>query len=420
MMEYIAAGVLALTGLSVAGRVVWPLVAPKAKGFIGESRVGRILSKFRSEGAAVLHNLLLPGGRDTTQIDFVLITRHAAFVIEVKNYRGSIRGNPTRDQWEHVLPGGRTFPFYNPLQQNEVHVDAVRKLLRKYPNLPIHSLVVFNNSCKIPAVPNLVKMPYLTLGIQSRCPGDPILSPEDVRDIEATLRANSISGREARKQHDAKAFLAAEAAKHRDEYNMSKLQARAKDTPLLDFGERPAKPTRSAELNKLTDAGATLNIHGKRGSIEEIFESSKRDKNGAPVPHGADFDHFVCPYTGDTFPASEAKNLYQGLWIAYLRRNPELVEYLKENPSAHPGDSFRCHKVISSYLQDSDSFISQARATDWYRNMERKQAVRKKQVFQDKGSRTAHSTLSRQISDAEQRKPSQVRHKETSKSYTRS
>lgn len=417
MIRYIAAGALAFTGITVTTRVLWPLVAPKVKGFIGESNAGLHLLPFHTKDCAHLHNLLLPGGRDTTQIDYILVTRYAAFVLEIKNYRGTIRGNPDRQQWIQVMPSGRTSPFFNPLRQNEIHVEAVRALLaQKYPNLPVHSLVVFHNNCTIPAVPNVIKMRYLSLAIKSRCQGDPLVSTEEVQDIKNILQSHMIRGRKARRQHDAKAFLAAETAKAGYQ---SKAQSRAKDAPLLYFGEKPAPPAHSAEFNKLTDSGAILNIRGKRASIEEFFEASKRDSHGNTVPHGANFDHFICPYTGDPFPPSEAKNLYHGLWIAYLRRNPDLVQYLRENTSVTPGDSFRCRKVLSSYIQDPDSFIVNARATDWYRNMERKQAERRKPVFQEKTRPAAHSSLSHQISDAEQRKMPHAGHKPAPKSYTR-
>lgn len=259
-----------------------------------------------------------------------------------------------------------------------------------------------------PTLPNVVKMRDLRLAIEARCQSAPVLSEKDVQAIKKTINGSLIKGKKARQQHDAKAMLSAEATKHRSE-TMAKLEERAKSAPLLYFGEKIVERELSPEEKALTDAGAFLTIRGKRASIEDIFEDAKRDSNGDPVPKGANFDHFICPYTGDKFPAIEAKDLYQGLWSSYLKRNPTLVEYLREHINNRPGLTFRCQKLLSAYNTDKDSFIAQARDTNWYRNIE------KKLYRQNEGNQP----LSAQISVAERRQ-SQPSHKyDTSRSYIR-
>lgn len=375
MLEYFVAGGLALAGVTISTRAAWPVFAPKIRGFFGENKVKRILNNFRGSNYAKAHDILLPGGRDTTQIDHVLVSRHGIFVIETKNYSGRIYGSLGQEKWFQSFPGGSGREFMNPLQQNKTHVKAIRSLLRKYPNIPYYSIVAFSDKCDIPqAIPNVVKIGNLKLAIEARCNGKEVLSQEQVQDINTILKESNIKNRSARELHDTKAMLAAEGSKHKAE-SMAKFQERAKDSPTLYFGEKTNQPQRSTQQTALTDAGAMLNIRGRRGSIEEIFESAKRDANGHPVPKGADFDHFICPYTDKKFPKEEAKNLYQGLWVSYLKRNPNLVQYLHDHISERPGGTFRCQKVLAEYERDPNAFIAKAKETAWYKNIFQSQSA---------------------------------------------
>jgi len=115
-----------------------------------------------------------------------------------------------------------------------------------------------------------------------------------------------------------------------------------------------------------------------------FFEDAKRDQKGNLVPRGADFDHFICPYTKDNFPRNEAKNFYQGLWIAYLRKNPDLVQYLQTHVGENLGNSFRCQRVLAEYTADPHGFIEKSKSTNWYRNLAQKQKQPKAQNIKQK------------------------------------
>lgn len=75
-----------------------------------------------------------------SQIDHIVFTTHAIFVIETKNYTGVIYGHRNRTEWS--LNG--KFNFTNPFHQNYGHIEAVKSILPKITNENIVSVVSFN------------------------------------------------------------------------------------------------------------------------------------------------------------------------------------------------------------------------------------------------------------------------------------
>lgn len=389
MWRLFAVGGIAAVAVPMAARAVWPIIQPTVKGFLGEASVRRRLRAFRGKDYSKVHNILIPGSRGTTQIDHVLVSRHGIFVIEAKNYSGTIIGGEKTKFWTQKFPSGYTTTFLNPLFQNVAHVKAVRSLLHKYPNIPYYSIVAFGNGSSLPPIPNVVKMRHLKMAISARCRSTPALSREEVKEIGAILSGSNITSRKAREQHDIKAHLASDAAKNVTQEMLDELMAKSKTAPLLYFGDPPPEREVPQEQAKLTDAGAMLTIRNRTSSIAQFLEGAKRDANGNRVPEGAPFDHFICPFTGDSFPASEAKHFYEGLWVAYLNKNPDLVDYMRENSDRPHGNSFRCQRVLTAYMQDPDGFTDQARDCDWYRNVAQKQQKRRPLDEQIRGAEGA-------------------------------
>lgn len=78
------------------------------------------------------------------QIDHIIIRSNGIFVVETKNYSGTIYGTENQMQWTQVLGYGREkHKFYNPVKQNATHVSKIREILGK--DAPIFSIVVFVN-----------------------------------------------------------------------------------------------------------------------------------------------------------------------------------------------------------------------------------------------------------------------------------
>lgn len=125
--------------------------SPSHKGAQGESRVNSVISStFDPNTYHLIQNVTLPIGDTTTQIDHSLISPYGIFVIETKNMNGWIFGSMDRAQWTQVIYRFKQ-SFRNPIQQNEMHVRAVRNILGIHPE-DVHYVVVFagNSTFKTP------------------------------------------------------------------------------------------------------------------------------------------------------------------------------------------------------------------------------------------------------------------------------
>lgn len=381
--------ILAIGGAIISAGVVSGIargvsrhLRPKIKGHAGESAVHRKLRRLSREDGVCLRDLLLPGRGTTSQIDNILINRFGIFVIEVKNYSGKIVGGESEHEWKQLFPGRKKHvrTFLNPIEQNKKHVDALRALLKKHPNLRYHSIVAFSDNCELEkSIPNVVHFSNLKAAIRVYCKGVPPLSADEVQQIANEIQSYNIPGREARKDHALRASLSAQADKNDDKEGVARLKAQARYAPRLVIEKNP-EPTQDIpkERAMLTDEGAMVRIKGKTDSIEHFFERAKRDSHGLPVPEKGAFTHFICPYTNKTFPVSEARPFYRGLWVTYLKQNPELVSYLENlGPDRIRCASARTETVLRSYIRDSAAFQAEIRQSAWYQNMAQQQKNKK-------------------------------------------
>lgn len=114
-----------------------------------EEQVAGQLSQLNPEVYRLLNDLMLPavhGRFDTTQIDHVLISKYAIFVIETKANKGAIYGA----SWRNYLTEyffKKESKVYNPFFQNVGHIKAIEKAIRPYSSLiPVVSVAVFPNA----------------------------------------------------------------------------------------------------------------------------------------------------------------------------------------------------------------------------------------------------------------------------------
>ena len=70
------------------------------------------------------------------------------FVIETKNYSGSIYGTEYGEYWSQYL-GNNKYQFYNPILQNSGHVRALRQYLKGFEPIPVTPIVVFSDNTEI-------------------------------------------------------------------------------------------------------------------------------------------------------------------------------------------------------------------------------------------------------------------------------
>jgi hypothetical protein len=117
----------------------------ESKGELGEYKIDIQLDQLPKE-YKYLSDLLIENPKAKSgysQIDHIVISPYGIFVIETKNYEGTIYGDKERKTW---LVNGK-FKMMNPFVQNYGHIEAVKSLIdKKYYNLFI-SMVSFTKRC---------------------------------------------------------------------------------------------------------------------------------------------------------------------------------------------------------------------------------------------------------------------------------
>lgn len=135
--------VISLIVLLILAILIIYMASAKHKGKKGEKTVAHMLNWYVEHyGGYVINDIIIPGeATKTSQIDHILLASSGIWVIETKNYSGKIYGSEYDYEWTQVLNYGSTKNrFYNPIKQNETHINNLRKLLgdKKY----IYSCVV--------------------------------------------------------------------------------------------------------------------------------------------------------------------------------------------------------------------------------------------------------------------------------------
>jgi hypothetical protein len=122
-------------------------VDPSHIGDLGEYKIDVQLRQFSKENM-YLNDILITNPKSKSgyaQIDHVLVTPYAIFVIETKNYKGSIRGKHNDLNWR---VNGR-FNMYNPVRQNRTHINAIKRVLADYKDVKFVSIISFTKRCEL-------------------------------------------------------------------------------------------------------------------------------------------------------------------------------------------------------------------------------------------------------------------------------
>ncbi|MCJ7472585.1 MAG: NERD domain-containing protein [Actinobacteria bacterium] len=121
---------------------------PRIKGFIGEKAAALILSTLDKKKYRTINDLIIRADGESTQIDHVVISNYGIFVIETKNYKGWITGYESRNYWKQVIYKENN-NFFNPIKQNEFHIELLRSALKLFPEVPYYPIVSFANEADI-------------------------------------------------------------------------------------------------------------------------------------------------------------------------------------------------------------------------------------------------------------------------------
>ena len=116
------------------------------KGKYGEEYIINLLGKTIPWQRYLVNNVIITDKNgNSNQIDHVFINSNGIFVIETKNYSGTIYGNDYQKEWTQVFNYGKQkFKFYNPILQNKKHTSKLIEATKT--KLPIKSIVVFTNN----------------------------------------------------------------------------------------------------------------------------------------------------------------------------------------------------------------------------------------------------------------------------------
>ncbi len=130
------------------------------KGKIAEKMVHHKLMQLPEEYHVIDNVLFMSNGR-STQIDHIVVSPYAVFVIETKGYKGWIFGGESTEYWTQSIYGHKS-TFYSPLLQNDGHVRFLKFMLKDLGNIPFIPIVCFNNEAEL-------KVNVITHIVVNRC-----------------------------------------------------------------------------------------------------------------------------------------------------------------------------------------------------------------------------------------------------------
>lgn len=188
-------------------------VDPTHIGDLGEYKIEVQLRQMPMEYKYV-NDVLLANPKSHTgysQIDHVLVTPYAVFVIETKNRQGSIKGERKYSKW--LVNGKPILP--NPLRQNHGHVKALQRILKGFEEIKYVSMVSFTKRCTLNVEPELREIESDELILYDikfsdyverkiallKRKGTATMSGSDVERIIEIINANNITDHIARAEH---------------------------------------------------------------------------------------------------------------------------------------------------------------------------------------------------------------------------
>ncbi|WP_404356503.1 NERD domain-containing protein [Cytobacillus firmus] len=191
-----------------------PNVVPTRIGDLGEYKVNIQLDQL-PKSCIYLRDLLLSNPRSKTgysQIDHIILSPYAIFVIETKNYSGTIYGAREKTKW---LRNGK-FPMVNPFNQNFGHIKAVQSLVNNVESSSIVSIVSFSKRCTFKVELALRRIQSNELIVYDTELSDfitrklnvlrlqliePVFTEERIHQMFATLTKSNITDKNIRDQH---------------------------------------------------------------------------------------------------------------------------------------------------------------------------------------------------------------------------
>jgi hypothetical protein len=142
------------------------------RGLAFEAEIFNQLKLHFKDDIEVIHHLFIPkvnALNEYSEIDLVAIHSSGIYVIEAKNFSGPVTGKDEDDQWHPYLKDEddenanyrknyAIKSFYNPIKQNEGHINSLNALLPfQYVNLVIFSNSMLLNSAEHTRIKSIKK-----------------------------------------------------------------------------------------------------------------------------------------------------------------------------------------------------------------------------------------------------------------------
>lgn len=165
---------------------------------LGEEEVKKVLSKI--SGYKLLNDIMIRKENGTSQIDHILVGKKGVFVIETKDYSGTIRGEEYSKYWTQTI-NKRKNNFYNPIRQNYGHIKSVEKLIKEK-DIYI-SLIVFTNKSELKGLKTktpVIQVKKLKKFIR-KYKSNIKLSNEQIEDIYKCLKRGNVQSSRVRRKH---------------------------------------------------------------------------------------------------------------------------------------------------------------------------------------------------------------------------
>lgn len=174
------------------------LNSPQYKGKCGERIVKNKLEGINGYNR-VINNIMLNDNGKSRQIDHIVITRQGVFVLETKNYGGTIYGQESWTEWKEYL-NQKCYTFKNPIHQNYGHKEIVKKLLEDLTD-KVYPIVVFIRRCnlKLDVKSTVLYDDQVKNFIENK---EKILTTDEIDEIYKTLMENRIKNKETIRNHN--------------------------------------------------------------------------------------------------------------------------------------------------------------------------------------------------------------------------
>ncbi|WP_391117378.1 nuclease-related domain-containing protein [Psychrobacillus sp. L3] len=183
-------------------------------GELGEYKINIQLDQLPKNSKYLSDVLILnsKGKSGYSQTDHVIFTPYAIFVIETKNYAGTIYGDRSRAKWS---VNGK-FPMMNPFNQNYGHIQAIKTVLDIIEDTQFVSMVSFTKRCTFKVNEELRKLQsndlivydtelseFITrkINVLKLQNPEPLYSNEELQDLYNKLKNANISDSQIRDKH---------------------------------------------------------------------------------------------------------------------------------------------------------------------------------------------------------------------------